>query len=57
VAQELGISEANAKVAAHRLRNRYRELLKAEIADTVHDGGSVDDEVRDLFAAFASPKS
>jgi RNA polymerase sigma factor (sigma-70 family) len=56
VAQELGISEANAKVAAHRLRNRYRELLKAEIADTVHGGGSVDDEVRDLFAAFGSPK-
>jgi RNA polymerase sigma-70 factor (ECF subfamily) len=49
----LGISEGAARVAAHRLRQRYRELLHAEIARTVDDPSAVDDEVRRLFQAFA----
>jgi hypothetical protein len=34
-ARQLGISEGAVKVAVHRLRQRYRELLRAEIAHTV----------------------
>jgi RNA polymerase sigma-70 factor (ECF subfamily) len=33
----------------HRLRQRYRELLRAEIAHTVADAGEVEEELRYLF--------
>lgn len=49
-ARSLGISETNAKVAAHRMRQRYRELLRAEIAQTVQRADEIEDEIRDLFA-------
>ena len=49
VSQELGISPAAAKQAAHRLRKRYRELLRAEVACTVSTAEEVDDELRDLL--------
>lgn len=49
-ARALGISEAAAKVAAHRLRQRYREILRTEIAETVAEPGDVDDEIRRLRA-------
>jgi RNA polymerase sigma factor (sigma-70 family) len=51
---ELGTTEGNLKVAVHRLRRRYRELLREEIAQTVGDAEEVDQEIRDLFAAFQS---
>ena len=54
IAARLGTSEGAVKVAAHRLRQRYRELLRAEIADTVANPGEVDDEIRNLFAALAN---
>lgn len=54
VARELAMTEAAVAVAAHRLRRRYRELLRAEIAQTVAGPGEVDDEIRSLFAAFGS---
>ena len=53
IASRLGTSEGAVKVAVHRLRHRYRELLRAEIADTVASPGEVDDELRNLFAALA----
>jgi RNA polymerase sigma factor (sigma-70 family) len=56
-ARALGISEATAKVAAHRMRKRYRELLRAEIAQTVERPQDVDDEIRDLFAVLGAEKS
>ena len=40
------------RVAVHRLRRRYGELLRTEIAATVDEPGEVDDEIRDLFAAL-----
>ena len=52
MARELGMTEGAVAVAAHRLRRRYRELLRAEIAQTVASPGEVDDEIRSLFAAF-----
>ena len=50
-ADALGLSAGAARVAAHRLRRRYRELLRAEIARSV-DGSDrdVDDEIRYLFS-------
>jgi RNA polymerase sigma factor (sigma-70 family) len=56
-ARALGISEATAKVAAHRMRKRYRELLRDQIAQTVQRPEDVDDEIRDLFAILGTEKS
>jgi RNA polymerase sigma-70 factor (ECF subfamily) len=52
IAAELGISANAAKVAAHRLRKRCRELLRAEVAQTLADPKEIDDEIRQLFAAL-----
>jgi RNA polymerase sigma-70 factor (ECF subfamily) len=52
-ASELGISEGAAKVALHRLRSRYREALRAEIAGTLDNRDEIDDEIRRLFAAVS----
>ena len=52
VAAELGQSEAAARMAASRLRQRYRELLRDEIAQTLTSKDDIDDEIRSLFAAF-----
>lgn len=49
----LGLSEGAVKVAVHRLRQRYRELLRAEIADTLEDPAQVEEELRHLFAALS----
>jgi hypothetical protein len=37
----------------HRMRQRYRDLLREEIGHTVADPGQIDEEIRDLFAAVA----
>jgi RNA polymerase sigma-70 factor (ECF subfamily) len=52
VAGELGMSAGAVKVAVHRLRGRYRELLREEIARTVDRPEDIEGEIRDLFAAF-----
>jgi RNA polymerase sigma-70 factor (ECF subfamily) len=52
LAEELGMTEGAVRVAAHRLRTRYRELLRDEIAQTLDDPDDVDDEIRDLFASL-----
>jgi RNA polymerase sigma-70 factor (ECF subfamily) len=51
--QALGMTESAVKVAVHRLRDRYRELLREEIARTLDDTGDVDEEIRNLFNALA----
>ncbi len=51
-AARLGMKEGAVKVAVHRLRQRYRELLRAEIAETVTDPSDVDAEMRHLLAAL-----
>jgi RNA polymerase sigma-70 factor (ECF subfamily) len=53
-AVKLGMTEGAAKVAAHRLRQRYRALLRDEIAQTVAEPSEVDDEIRSLFATLGS---
>jgi RNA polymerase sigma factor (sigma-70 family) len=53
LAAELHMSEGAVKVAVHRLRKRYRELLRGEIAQTTAAPDEVDDEMRHLFATLA----
>jgi RNA polymerase sigma-70 factor (ECF subfamily) len=53
-AAELGMSEGAIKVAVHRLRQRYRDRLRAEIAQTVANPDEVDDELRQLLVALRS---
>lgn len=52
VAGDLGMSEVAVKVAAHRLRQRFGELLRQEIAQTVASPDDIDGEIRDLFEAL-----
>lgn len=47
-AERLGITEDAVKVAVHRLRKDFRELLRSEIAETVADSSDIDDEMRHL---------
>ena len=54
VGNELGISESGVKVAVHRLRKRYRELLLEEISGTLEPGESAEAELRYLFGVFQS---
>jgi RNA polymerase sigma-70 factor (ECF subfamily) len=53
LAPRLGMNEAAVKVAVHRLRKRYRQLLRAEIANLVADPAQAEDELRHLFTALA----
>ena len=52
MAARLRRSEGSIKVAVHRLRHRYRELIRARIAETVEDG-DIEDELRHLMAALS----
>jgi len=52
IAARLDMSEGAVKVAVHRLRQRYRELLRATIAETVSDEANLDDEMRYLVAVL-----
>jgi RNA polymerase sigma factor (sigma-70 family) len=52
-AEALGLSEGAVKVAVHRLRQRYRELLHEEIGRTVGTPDEIEGEIRALFAALA----
>ena len=49
-----GLTEGSLKVMVHRLRRRYRELLRKEISITVDDPKLIDDEIRELKAALRS---
>jgi RNA polymerase sigma-70 factor (ECF subfamily) len=51
-AAELGLTEGALRVAVHRLRRHYRELLRDEIANTLADPAQVQEELQALFAAF-----
>lgn len=51
-ASSLGMTEGAVKVAVHRLRRRYRDILRQEIAATVGSPDEVDDELNRLFEAL-----
>jgi DNA-directed RNA polymerase specialized sigma24 family protein len=53
LASKLDMTEGSVKVAVHRLRQRYRQLLRDEIASTVATPEDIEDEMRHLFAVLA----
>jgi RNA polymerase sigma factor (sigma-70 family) len=53
-AKTLGLDEGTVRVVVHRLRKRYRQLLRSEIAQTLADDANVDEEMHALFGAFST---
>jgi DNA-directed RNA polymerase specialized sigma24 family protein len=53
IGESLQMSEGAVKVAAHRFRGRYRQILREEVARTVADPAEVDAEIADLLKALA----
>lgn len=51
-AREFGMSESAVRQASYRLRQRYRQLLREEIAHTVMLPGDIEDELRHLIAVL-----
>jgi DNA-directed RNA polymerase specialized sigma24 family protein len=54
ISGELGVSQEAARIAAHRLRLRFRELIREEILLTLDDPGDVDEEIQSLFTALGN---
>jgi DNA-directed RNA polymerase specialized sigma24 family protein len=54
IAADLGKTENAIRIALHRMRKRFGELLRLEVADTVADPGEVEAELDDLLRALAS---
>jgi hypothetical protein len=54
LARQLHTTGAALKVSIHRLRKRYRDLLRAEVADIVSDPGEIDSELRYLIGALGA---
>ena len=55
LAADLGVSESAIKVRVHRLRHRFREVLREEISHTVSDPDDVQEEIRHLKSSLADP--
>ena len=53
IAAKLGMNEGAARVAAHRLRKRFREIYRAEISQTLSQEADIDAELRHLAAVLA----
>lgn len=53
VAAQLRLSEGALRVAIHRLRKRFRELVRAEVLQTLHDASELDSEMQHLIKALA----
>jgi RNA polymerase sigma-70 factor (ECF subfamily) len=53
IARDGGMTEGAVKVAAHRLRERYRRVLRDEVARTVSSPDEIDVELRHLVASLA----
>jgi RNA polymerase sigma factor (sigma-70 family) len=56
IAERLDMTAQAVKVASHRLRRRYQELLRDEIGQTVSGAEEIDEELRNLFAAVRGKK-
>jgi RNA polymerase sigma-70 factor (ECF subfamily) len=53
ISKNLEMGEGAVRVAVHRLRQRYGELVREEVAQTVASGEDVDEEVRYLFQVLS----
>ena len=54
VGRQLGMSAGALRMAVHRMRRRYRKLLRAEISETVSTPEQTDDEIRFLLATLSA---
>jgi RNA polymerase sigma-70 factor (ECF subfamily) len=54
LSEALGMAETAVKKQLHKMRQRYRSLLRDEVSQTVEDPGDVDDEIRYLCASLAT---
>jgi RNA polymerase sigma-70 factor (ECF subfamily) len=54
IGRDLKMSEGAVKVAAHRLRQRYREILRTQVAQTVASPEELEEELRDLLKALGA---
>jgi RNA polymerase sigma factor (sigma-70 family) len=54
LANTFGLSQDAVRMAVSRLRRRYRELLREEIAQTVSSPAEIDEEIQHLFAVLGS---
>ncbi|MDB6155222.1 MAG: polymerase sigma factor, sigma-70 family [Chthoniobacteraceae bacterium] len=54
IAAGLGMSEGALKVAIHRLRKRFREIVRQEVAQTLHDPAELGAEMQHLIAVLAA---
>jgi RNA polymerase sigma factor (sigma-70 family) len=57
IGEQLAISETAVKVAVHRLRRRFGDVLREQIADTVESPDAVDDELRYLLRVITESRS
>ena len=53
VSESLKLTEGTVRVTVHRLRGRYRELLRDEVRQTISDPAQMEEEMRTLLSAFA----
>jgi RNA polymerase sigma-70 factor (ECF subfamily) len=53
LASQLGVTGGALRTQVHRMRRRYRDLLRAEIAETVATPEDVDDEIRFLLSTLS----
>jgi DNA-directed RNA polymerase specialized sigma24 family protein len=53
ISARLGMSEGALKVAIHRLRKRFREVIRGEVAQTLHDPAELDAEMQHLIAVLS----
>ena len=53
-AARMGISESGVRTVVHRMRKRFRELIRAQIAQTVSNLAEVDEEIHYLFEVLSS---
>ncbi len=53
-AADIGVSEPAARMTASRMRQRYRGILRDEIAQTVASPDDIDDEIQHMFSIFAN---
>ena len=53
IAVEMGLTESAVKSAAFRMRQRYRELVRAEVANTVGSPAEIDEELRHLIGVIS----
>jgi len=55
VAGKLGTTEGAVKVASHRMKEKYRNTLRSEVAKTLISENEIDEEISALFNALSSP--